>query len=134
MKQLAVFLCFILFIVACSSKNKVPKDVLPRQQMEDVLWDLLRGGEFLEIYKLPKDSLSDKRAIAQEWYDKIFQLHKTDRSAFQKSYAWYRQHPALLKDLLDSIANKQLTPTKAPGQAPVDSAALKKDSTARMDS
>ena len=101
MRQLVIFLGFLLFIVACSSKNKVPKNILPKQQMEDVLWDLLRGGEFLEIYKLPKDSSLDKKAIAQGWYDEIFRLHKTNRTSFQKSYTWYQQHPAILKELLD---------------------------------
>lgn len=134
MRQLVIFFCFLLFIVACTSKNKIPRDVLPKQQMEDVLWDLLRGGEFLEIYKLPRDSSDDKRAIAQEYYDEIFRLHKTDRNSFNKSYNWYQQHPVVMKELLDSISNKQLADIKPPGQATVDSASLKKDSTARMDS
>jgi hypothetical protein len=134
MRQLVIFLCFILFLVACSRKNKIPKDILPKQQMEDVLWDLLRGSDFLEVYKLPKDSLNNKAAIAQEWYDEIFRLHKTDRPTFKKSYSWYQQHPAMMKELLDSISNKQIPDNRPPGQATHDSATLKKDSTARMDS
>jgi hypothetical protein len=134
MRQLVIFSGFLLFIVACSSKNKVPKNILPKQQMEDVLWDLLRGGEFLEIYRLPRDSSSDKKAIAQGWYDEIFRLHKTDRTSFQKSYTWYQQHPAIMKELLDSIGAKQIPENKPPGQSTIDSATLKKDSTVRMDS
>ena len=92
MRQLVIFGCIVLFIVACSSKNKVPKGILAKQEMEDVLWDLFRGGEMLESYTLPKDSSNDKRAIAQGWYDEIFRLHKTERSSFQKSYTWYKKH------------------------------------------
>jgi len=134
MRQPVIFLCIILFIVACSSKNKVPKDILPKQQMEDVLWDLLRGGELLEIYKLPKDSSADKRAIAQGVYDEIFRLHKTDRTSFQKSYSWYQRHPAFMKELLDSISAKPIPDNRPPGQATVDSTVLKKEGRARMDS
>jgi hypothetical protein len=134
MRQLAIFLGFLLFIVACSSKNKVPKGILPKQQMEDVLWDVLRGGEFLEIYKLPKDTSLDKKAIAQGWYDEIFRLHKIDRTSFQKSYTWYQRHPAMMKELLDSISSKQLADNRPPGQSKADSATLKRDSTLRMDS
>jgi hypothetical protein len=134
MRQLIIFPCFLLLIVACSSKNKVPKNILPKQQMEDVLWDLLRVGDFLEIYKLPKDSSSDKKAIAQEWYDEIFRLHKTDRTTFQKSYTWYQRHPAIMKELLDSMGTKQIADTRPPGQSTIDSATLKKDSAIRMDS
>jgi hypothetical protein len=134
MRQLVIFLCSILFIAACSSKNKVPKDILPKQQMEDVLWDLLRGGEFLEIYRLPKDTSIDKAAIAQKWYDEIFRLHKIDRSVFEKSYTWYKEHPVVMKEVLDSITSKQVPDNRPPGQSTTDSATLKRDSTSRMDS
>ena len=134
MRQLVIFGCIVLFIVACSSKNKVPKGILAKQEMEDVLWDLFRGGEMLEGYTLPKDSSNDKRAIAQGWYDEIFRLHKTDRSSFQKSYTWYKKHPEVMKELMDSIGAKQITSPHPPGQAAVDSAVLNKESRARMDS
>lgn len=131
MRQFVILLGFSILIAACSSKNKIPKDILSKQQMEDVIWDLLRGGEFLEVYKFPKDSTIDKAAKAQEWYDEIFRLHKTSRPAFQKSYTWYQQHPEFMKEVLDSITNKTTPISKPPGQSTVDSASIKKDS-ARM--
>lgn len=125
MKLLVILLCFSLVIAACSKKEKIPKDILSKQQMEDVLWDVLRGGEFLEIYMFPKDSSIDKASKAQEWYDEIFRLHKTDRPTFQKSYAWYQQHPVFMKEVLDSLSSKP-TYFKTPGQSTVDSLAIKK--------
>jgi hypothetical protein len=129
MRQLVILLSFSLVITACSKKEKVPKDLLSKQQMEDVLWDVLRGSEFLEIYMFPKDSTIDKASKAQEWYDEIFRLHKTDRPTFEKSYTWYQQHPVIMKEVLDSLSNKPPPYLRPPGQSTGDSlAAVKKDS------
>src|SRR5689334_8272988 len=134
MRQLVIFGCITLFIVACTSKNKVPKGILAKQEMEDVLFDLFRGGEMREGYVLPKDSSANKAAIAQAWYDEIFRLHNTDRTSFQKSYTWYKKHPEVMKELMDSISAKQINNPKPPGQATVDSAVLNRESRVRMDS
>jgi hypothetical protein len=128
MRQLVILLGFSILIAACSSKNKIPKDILPKQEMEDVLWDLLRGSEFLEIYRFSKDSSIDKAAKAQEWYDEIFRLHKTNRPAFEKSYTWYQHHPEIMKEVLDSLSNKTAPDYKPPGQSTIDSLAIKTDS------
>jgi hypothetical protein len=129
MRQLVILLSFFLVVTACSKKEKIPKDILSKQQMEDVLWDVLRGSEFLEIYMFPKDSTIDKAAKAQEWYDEIFRLHKTDRPSFEKSYTWYQQHPVMMKEVLDSLSNKSLSNFRPPGQNTGDSlAAVKTDS------
>jgi hypothetical protein len=128
MRQLIILLSFFLFITSCSKKEKIPKDVFSKQQMEDVLWDVLRAGEFLDIYMFPKDSTIDKAARAQEWYDEIFRLHKTDRPAFLKSYTWYQQHPVFMKEVLDSLSSKPPPYFRPPGQSPTDSLAIKTDS------
>lgn len=128
MRQFVILFSFSILIVACSSKNKIPKDILPKEQMEDVLWDLLRGSEFLEIYRFSKDSSIDKAAKAQEWYDEVFRLHKTNRHSFEKSYTWYQHHPEIMKEVLDSLSNKTAPGYKPPGQSTVDSSAIKTDS------
>jgi hypothetical protein len=129
MRQLVILLSFSLILAACSKKGKIPRDILSKQQMEDVLWDVLRGGEFLEIYMFPKDSTIDKAFKAQEWYDEIFRLHKTDRLSFQKSYTWYQQHPVIMKEVLDSLSSKPPPNFRPPGQITSDSlATIKTDS------
>lgn len=122
------------FIPACSNKDKPPKDILSNQQMEDVLWDLVKGGEFLESYVLINDTSLDKASKEYAWYEHIFSLHKTSRAVFVKSYNWYQQHPAIMKQILDSLSN---IPTFT-RPATKDSVAVKdsilKDSTIKKDS
>lgn len=126
-----LFLIFLIpfFLFSCSDKSEIPKGVLSKKKMQAVLWDMTRAGEFLNGYVLHRDTSMDKAAESQKWYTKIYQLHKITESEFERSYAWYEDHPALMKELLDSMSNKQ-PPAARYGK----SAAALKDSLNKKDS
>ena len=77
--------------------------------MQAVLWDMISTGEFLTAYVLNKDSV-DKMAESSKLYGQALQFHHITREEFDKSYLYYRQHPALMKVILDSLSKKQLAP------------------------
>ena len=129
MKKWLLITGFGLFLSACSDHDKVPGDILPKQQMQAVLWDMIRADEFLDGYVFPKNSAIDKKTMAVSWYDSIYKLHRVTRAGFEKSYAWYRQHPAVMKEVLDSLGAKKLPSSVPPGQA-----SSQRDSLARRDS
>lgn len=95
-------------IYACADKDKLPKGVLPKQQMREVMWDMIRAGEFLNGFVFNKDSSLNKIAESEKWYEKIYQLHKISKAEFEKSYAYYNGRPALMKEILDSLAKRQV--------------------------
>ena len=103
MRSFLILTIFFL-IQACANKDKLPQGVLPKQQMREIMWDMIRAGEFLQSYVLPKDSTIDKTAEHQKWYNKIYEIHKTNKADFEKSYAYYKAHPMLMKDMLDTLA------------------------------
>jgi len=117
MKKLFLNLLILQFVFACSNKNDLPEGILPRPKMQDVIWDMIRAGEFLNGFVFNRDSSIDKIAESQKWYDKIYQVHKISKTVFDRSYAYYQDHPLLMKTLLDSLSKKQV-PFKIPGQAP----------------
>ena len=97
----------VLFLMqSCSNKGNVPDDVLPKQKMRDLMWDMIRSGEFLQSYVFSKDSTIDKVAESQKWHDKIYEIHKTDKATFERSFAYYKAHPVLMKEMLDTLARK----------------------------
>src|SRR5436190_14772097 len=95
-------------IYACSDKEKLPKGVLPKQKMREVMWDMIRAGEFLNGFVFYKDSSRNKMAESEKWFAKIYQLHKISKTEFEKSYAYYNSHPVLMKEMLDSLAKRQI--------------------------
>jgi Domain of unknown function (DUF4296) len=108
---LTIFLLVIFF--GCSSKNKIPADILPQDKMQAVLWDMMRADQFLSNYVLVKDSSLDKRVESIKYYQRVFAIHKVDKTEFVKSYHYYRDHPALLSDIMDSLSRRSPTaPTK----------------------
>ena len=131
------FLIVTIFFLmqACSNKDRLPQGVLPKQRMREIMWDMIRAGEFLQSYVLSKDSTINKAAEHQKWYDKIYEIHKTSRAAFEKSYTYYKAHPMLMKEMLDTLARRQITTRPGAFRPPgKDSTGFKKDSIHLRDS
>ena len=123
------FLVLLCFVVLACSRKKLPPGVFPRDKMEDVIWDMMRTGQFLNNFVLYKDTTINIPGETRRWYDKVYQLHSITKAQFDKSYTYYRQHPDLMKEVLDSISKR--TNNVPPGQekaTPPDSARKKLDS------
>ena len=103
------------FALSCWDKSELPEGILPRQKMQEVIWDIIRAEEFLNGFIIYRDTSIDKIAESKKWYDKIYQLHKITKKDFDKSYAYYKDHPVLMKQILDSLSKKPLA--NPPGQA-----------------
>lgn len=102
--QLFVILLFAL-VSACSKKNKLPKDVLPQPKFEEVLWDMIYAGEFIGGYVQNKDSIN-KEAEIDKRYGQVLQFHRLTKEEFDKSWAYYRERPDLMKVVLDSLSKR----------------------------
>jgi len=92
----------------------MPKGILSKQKMREVMWDMIRAGEYLNNFVFNKDSAIDKVAESQKWHDKIYELHKTNKAEFDKSYAYYKSHPLLMREVLDSLAKRQVNARPVP--------------------
>lgn len=114
------------FSFNCSDKNKIPAGILPRQKMQEVVWDMTRTAEFLNGFVFNKDSSIDKVAESEKWYNKVYQLHKTTKKEFEQSYSYYQAHPDLMKELLDSLSKR--TASARPPKPTKDSLSLRSDS------
>ena len=96
----------VLFFCSCGNNNKLPKNVLPQDKMREVLWDMMNAGQYVSSYVLTKDSI-DKIGESTKVYGQVLQLHAVSKEEFERSYAYYRDHPDLMKVILDSLSKKQ---------------------------
>lgn len=92
---------------ACSDKTRVPSDVLDREEMESVMWDMILADRYAITY-LPMDSVKRKdiKTETLKLYDQVFQVHKISREEFVKSYKFYLSRPDISKVMFDSIASR----------------------------
>jgi hypothetical protein len=102
MKKIFVVTCIIVVCWGCDG-NQLPSDVLPPETMRAVMWDLIRSGEFLEAFVIYKDTSADNTAPGVFWYRQVYKMHNVTEGQFRKSYAYYKAHPQLMKDVLDSL-------------------------------
>jgi hypothetical protein len=96
----------VIFLLAagtgCADKNSVPSGILAREDMQNVLWDMIQADQYSTY--LAKDSThTDLKLENMRLYEQVFLLHHITREKFSKSYKYYLAHPELTQTLLDSL-------------------------------
>ena len=101
MKHLAFLIAYFI-CVGCSDVDKAPSNLLAKEKMQLVMWDLLEANSFTQRY-IKMDSLKNPAIENLQMQQQIFQLHKVRKEDFYKSYDYYSSHPDQMRILLDSI-------------------------------
>ena len=99
-------LLFLVFLsLALFSCKQTERDILSKDKMEKILWDLTEADVFTQDF-ISKDSSKNLTLENIKLQQKIFAKYKTDKKSFYKSFKYYLKHEELLKPLLDSIVVK----------------------------
>jgi hypothetical protein len=101
---LVLIISGMLLFSSCGKKNSLPSGVLATDKMEAVMWDMMRADQFVVVYILPKDSSLKKETEIKKWHDSVYAVHKITEADFQKSFLYYKSHPRLLRQVMDSIS------------------------------
>mgnify|MGYP003330921124 FL=1 len=110
MRGYSYLLFFVLLFSCCNSSQKVPKEILPPEKMEIVLWDLMRSGALVNNFILSKDSTLDKNQEHIKWVNRVLTFHQISEKQFKKSFAYYQEHPELMSVIMDSISKREEDP------------------------
>ena len=96
--------CIIFIFAACADHTKIPKNIIQKDKMQKVLWDMIQADRFATNF-LPKrgDSTFNTTEVLKV-YQKVFDVHGITRDEFLKSYTFYLNHPDITKVLYDSIS------------------------------
>jgi hypothetical protein len=95
---------FVLCLISCTDKDKIPAGVLPKDKMQKVLWDVIQAERFRETFI--KDSSKDLKAETFKLYAQVFEIHKVTKDEFAKSYKFYMSRPDIARDMFDSLATQ----------------------------
>jgi hypothetical protein len=89
--------------IGCSDSHDVPRGILSKDKMEQVMWDMAQADQYATLY-LAKDSARiDQKAETMRLYAEVFRLHQVTPEQFRKSYHYYLDHPELNQLLFDSV-------------------------------
>lgn len=103
-----------LLVLSCRQGKNQPEGILPEKKLRAVLWDMMRADQFLSDFVFSRDSSLNKLQESQLVYNRIFAIHEVTREEFRQSFNYYREHPNLLKSLLDSVGNINAPPVINP--------------------
>jgi hypothetical protein len=105
MRWIAGYL-MLFMLVACTDHKALPDDIIKKEKMEKILWDMLQADRYVSSYVLtrPADSPSVKQEKAAVMYEQVFRLHNITREEFLKSYRFYLGRPDITRVMFDSIS------------------------------
>ena len=124
--RIIVVLFAVVFLAACTDKNRVPSDILSKEKMGDIIWDMVQAEQYSAIYVSKDTPKINLRTEDLHLYQKIFQMHQVSKDEFSKSLQYYEDRPELLRTVFDSLLSKGnrlraesyrqsvLTPTPSP--------------------
>ena len=101
-KQLLILFLCIISLYSCSSKNKVPREIIQPVKMGEVLWDVMRVQFMVEEFVSLDSSLTKENELTK-FTERVFKMHDVSTNKFNQSYDWYIKHPELFKRILDSL-------------------------------
>ena len=101
-----LFITLILLTFGCIQDKKIPKDIIPQNEMRKIMWDLMRADAYVATF-IMKDSTRNQKTESAILYEKIFDIHSTSREAFKKSLAFYESRPDLFKAISDSLRSDE---------------------------
>src|ERR1044071_7060325 len=101
-----VFISFLVSVFGCVRDDKVPKNIIPQNEMRKIMWDLMRADAYVSDF-IMKDSTKNKNTESGILYEKVFAIHSTTQEAFKKSMSFYESRPDLLKVISDSLKSDE---------------------------
>ncbi len=92
-----------LILSGCAGTGSPPSGVLPKDKMQDILWDMIQADQYSALY-LAKDStkINVKMETIRQ-YEQVFQIHRVSKEEFNKSLKYYFSRPDIAKPLFDSL-------------------------------
>jgi hypothetical protein len=96
-----------LMFWSCSGIGFNSVDVIGKDRMANILYDIALAEAFVETYQL-KDSALNKDSALQKEIDLVLKYHAVEPSRFSKSYQFYQQHPKDFKILIDTANERAI--------------------------
>ena len=96
----------LMILSFCCARKEKRTDILPKEKMREVIWDLIRADQYVADY-LAKDSTRNKKDESLKLYEQVFHLHKITDNQFKASLAYYTSQPDLFRPIIDSLAKRK---------------------------
>jgi hypothetical protein len=98
--------CFLLALIllfpACIKKGKVPAEMIQKEKMGVVLFEMAMAEGYIDIL-YGRDSTINKDSMLPVEMDKVLAIHKITQKEFRDSYHFYKSNPDIFKEMTDTV-------------------------------
>jgi hypothetical protein len=105
MRMIAGLLCLLL-VAGCSEKDRIPSDVIDKEEMGNILWDMMQADQYAANYLIKDSARVNVKMETLKLYEEVFRLHKVTRDEFRKSFQFYQDRPDITRNLFDSLVSR----------------------------
>jgi len=102
--RISFLLSVLFFFARCGNSDNIPGDIIPKDSMAVILWDIIQADQFSNQYMIRDSARINVKAETMGLYQEIFRIHHTTKEEFQKSYQYYLAHPDITKLMFDSLS------------------------------
>lgn len=92
-------LIFISLSIICCKSKEIPKDIIPPNQMQKILYDI----HIADAYITSIGDADSAKKVSSAYYKGIYKKFKTDSVRYNKSMDYYYKRPDLLTDMYERI-------------------------------
>jgi hypothetical protein len=106
MKGLFVFVLLLVLIGGCRHADGIPSNIMSKDKMENILWDLILADQFSTQFLIKDSSRINVKLETIKLYSEVFKIHDVTKDEFQRSYQYYLTRPDLTKKMLDTLSER----------------------------
>ena len=94
----------LLMVIGCNDKDSVPSNIIQKDEMSKIVWDLIQTDQFYSLYMIKDTAKYNVQSETMDLYNQVFRIHHITKSEFDKSFQFYLAHPDITKDMFDSLS------------------------------
>lgn len=102
--RLPILAIALLFASAlsCSRSRSIPRDVLGKEEMGRLLFDIGMAEGHVEVY-MYRDSAKSRDSLLRTELDRVLAIHGVSQEEFLRSHRFYKSRPTLYKEVVDTL-------------------------------
>jgi Domain of unknown function (DUF4296) len=105
MRQFIMVLSLAGFALSCSRQEKMPKDVVSKEKMGTVLFEISMAETRLENYTF-RDSTVNRDSALKVELDRVLLVNQLSQDLFRSSYDYYKMRPEQMKEIIDTVYSR----------------------------
>jgi hypothetical protein len=101
-----LLLLLLMVLMGCASNDGVPGNIIPKDRMENILWDMIQADQFSSQYLIKDSARINVKKETVKLYAEVLKIHNISKEEFRNSFQYYLGRPDIEKKMLDTLSER----------------------------